>query len=153
MSPRDEYVLSLIRTRLPEKLRPLWQLGLTIMFAIGASLTLLLSQENVDDYVRIFGWAQAAYIELLALQIVRVNWDVRRHMVNRGGPMPQHIMLLALGTMMSVALLSAVMASNYGSAPNFPALPWLVNACFLVKILGLNVVWQVVTARRGQDNE
>lgn len=157
-----EWILGRVREALPPRLQTIWRFGLTIIFAVGALLFLALKQHVPADYVRIFGWAMAVYIIVIAARIAQVNYGIRRQLVRLGKNstddlktakmMPTHIILLALGTIGSVTLFSALMAVLYGQPSVFPALPWLIDLVFFIKVLGLNLVWRFVEIRRAEND-
>lgn len=155
MTPQGQWVLSRVRETLPPRLQLYWRFGLAFMFALGALLVVTLEPGRLADYARIFGLAQAAYIVIIAARIAQVNLALRQELERMAGNkevakmLPTHIVFLAAGTILSVALISAVLIERYGGGASLGgAFPYLANLVFFVKVLGLNLVWRFVLIRR-----
>lgn len=161
---QGEWIIGRVGAALPPALLPFWRFALTFIFGLGALLLLALSPDAVLDYVRVFDLAMAAYICGLSGRIAQTNYHVRRSLVeaeDHGADMsiakmlPTHIMLLAVGTITSVFLHCAVLISFYGSGTGAleGTFPWLVAGVFMIKILGLNIIWRFVLTRKEQETK
>lgn len=154
------WIVGRVGAAVPAALKPLWRFGLTIIFFIGAILALMLDENYVTDYVRVFNFAMAGYIVLIAFQIARVNLKLRQYLAQQRGNLeiakmlPTHIVMLAVGTILSVSLIVAVQVEFYGTPGVLGgAFPWLAALVFMVKVLGLNLVWRFVLARKQEESK
>lgn len=150
------WILGQVRESLPPRLQAVWQFGLAIILVVGGGLIYFVDQHVTEDYFRTWGFAMGVYITVIAFQIARVNYALRRRLdalapddLKIAKMLPTHILFLAFSTIFSVWLHMAVMVSLYGEQGALHGLfPYFVCFVFLLKVLGLNLVWRFVLVRQ-----